>query len=76
MIFLIKRVFKMKETLNFFQQLHPHDSAEVFLLAIRGYCFDLDQPLTGQAEINLEQAVEYIYNRLVLLYEFGQFTFQ
>ncbi len=51
--------------LNLFQQLHPHDSAEVFLLAIRGYRFDLGQPLTQQAEINLEQAVDYLYQRLV-----------
>ncbi|HEB55500.1 MAG TPA: hydrogenase maturation protease [Gammaproteobacteria bacterium] len=51
--------------LNLFQQLHPHDTAEVFLLAIRGYQFDLGQPLTEQAEINLEQAVDYIYQRLL-----------
>ncbi|VAX13059.1 [NiFe] hydrogenase HoxFUYH(E) maturation factor HoxW [hydrothermal vent metagenome] len=51
--------------LNLFQQLHPDDSTEVFLLAIRGYRFDLGQPLTGQAEINLEQAVDYIYQRLL-----------
>ena len=50
--------------LNLFQQLHPHDSARVFLLAIRGYQFGLGQPLTEQAEINLQQAVEYLYNRL------------
>ncbi len=51
--------------MNLFQQLYPHDSAEVFLLAIRGYRFDLGQPLTEQAEINLGQAVDYIYQRLV-----------
>ncbi len=51
--------------MNLFQQLYPNNSAEVFLLGIRGYRFDLGQPLTAQAEINLEQAVDYIYQRLV-----------
>jgi len=50
--------------LNLFEQLYPDNKTNVFLLEIRGYQFDLGNPITHQAENNLQQGLNYLYNWL------------
>jgi len=46
--------------LHVYQQLQRQPPPPCYLLAIRGYLFELGQPISRQAEANLEQGLEFI----------------
>ncbi|MCW9014079.1 MAG: hydrogenase maturation protease [Gammaproteobacteria bacterium] len=50
--------------LNLFEQIHPDDNPAVYLLAIRGYQFELGKAISKTAENNLQQALEYLHGWL------------
>ena len=53
--------------LNLHQQLSPDTQCNAYLLAIRGYDFELGKRLSSQAATNLHQSLNYIYNWLIKL---------
>ena len=53
--------------LNLHQQLNPDTQYNAYLLAIRGYDFELGKHLSSQAATNLQQSLNYIYNWLIKL---------
>jgi hydrogenase maturation protease len=50
--------------LELYQQLHPTQPVAAFQLAIRGYDFELGQPITSAAHNNLQQGLDYLYSWL------------
>ncbi len=50
--------------LRIFEQITRDSAPMAYLLAIRGYSFDLGNPLSDAAEANLAQAIDYLLPRL------------
>ncbi len=50
--------------LELYQQLHPTKPVAAFQLAIRGYDFELGQPVSPTAHNNLQQSLNYLYSWL------------
>lgn len=50
--------------LELYQKLHPTLPVAAFQLAIRGYDFELGQPITPAARNNLQQGLDYLYSWL------------
>jgi hypothetical protein len=50
--------------LRILTQIHPGPPPPVWLLAIRGYAFDLGQPLSPGARVNLDGAIAFLEGRL------------
>lgn len=50
--------------LRVFEQVTREDSPPVWLLAIRGYAFDLGSPASTGADANLSQAIEHLLRLL------------
>jgi hydrogenase maturation protease len=53
--------------LRILSQIHPGLPPDTWLLAIRGYVFDLGQPLSAQAQANLDAACALLELRLTEL---------